>query len=1209
MAETPVTPGAPRKKRRSWLRLFAWIVGVLLLLIIVAYFVGTSSAFFKAVILPRASAALTARITVTDASLSPFHEVVLKNLKVETTGPEPLVTAAEVRLSYSLMDIIGGNIHVDEVSLSSPTVTLVENPDKTSNLDPILKSFAGQPGQPPPPAKPSKPLKVAIGKIALTEATVRQLKLYDAGGHRDLTELAHVNVTVSNVKNGETGKLELSAEINMQKNPPAPGTNGVLQAKLDGNLSFELTPDLKPASIQGNTKLEVTRAAGALAQAAGFGANFDCNVTPTDIKQVALTFARGGTRLGELTVAGPFDMAKSEGRLTISLLNIDKNLLNLAGAGNGLDFGPTTINSTNSVELAKAGKAVTASGRFNLNHFQVTRVNQTTPELDLHADYSVSVDTDASTAVVRSFTVTGTQRGSQLIRGELASPMTLGWGSTANAVGDSTLSLAVTHLDLADWKPFLGDTAPAGDVNAKLQLVSKQAGKQLGFDISSEINNLTAGTGSNRISQATVTLTLRGQAVDMKQYSLSELKFGVARQGQPLLTVSGSGTCNPAATTADMQLDAQVMLARLLQALPRPDLNVSSGTADLKAHITQKGSNQDVTGKFALADFTGKVGNNSFNKFGMAADLDVGMTPQEVLIRKLAGQLTQGGNAGGAFDLSGKYLTNQSAQITVKLTDFNQNGLRPFLEPALAGKTLTSVALNASASVQYDPQAASSVKADLQVTNLVVRDPAGQFPAAPLAAGIQLDASLNKQVVDIRQAQLSLTPTALAANQMQLTGRVDMSKTNAIQGNLKLAAEALDLTTYYDLFGGQQKTVAPQTAPATPQPAPSPAPPGPEQEPPAKQLPFQNFTAEASIGRLYLHEVAITNFQAVTRIDGGHVVVNPFKLSVNGAPVNLLADLDLGVPGYKYDCSFNAQAVPLAPLVNSFQPERKGQLSGTFTGGAKIAGAGITGTSLQKNLRGDFDAGSTNLNLSVANVRSPMLRTLVKVVTMIPELAKNPESAVGSLVSSLTAGSGATRTGGLSADLERSPIDQIVGRGTIGSGQVVLQDALVQSPAFQAKASGTITLAAILTNSALQIPVTIALSRPVAERINMVPANTPTNAVYALLPDFLTMRGTVGEPKSDINKVALAGTLLKSVGSLIPGTVGGGKTSNLMQGLGGLLTGGSAAGTNATGTNAPPAKGLGGLLQGLGGAAQAGTNAPPATNQKPVDNLLKGLFK
>jgi len=53
-------------------------------------------------------------------------------------------------------------------------------------------------------------------------------------------------------------------------------------------------------------------------------------------------------------------------------------------------------------------------------------------------------------------------------------------------------------------KPFLGDTAPAGTVNLKLKLLSQQSGKLVTFDLDSHVDNLTAGSGSNQISQANV---------------------------------------------------------------------------------------------------------------------------------------------------------------------------------------------------------------------------------------------------------------------------------------------------------------------------------------------------------------------------------------------------------------------------------------------------------------------------------------------------------------------------------------------------------------------------------------------------------------------------------------------------------------------------------------------------------------------------------
>lgn len=1208
MADATVSSPPPRRPR-WWLRAIAWVVGVLVVLVIVAYFVATSSAFFKGVILPKVSQALNATVTVSDASISPFSQVVLRDLKVQTTGSEPLVSAPEVRLRYSLMDIIGGHINVDEVSLSSPTVVLVQNPDGTSNLDPILHSQTNKPPTPKPSA-PSKPMQIDINKVALTDATVRQVKLYK-GNNRDVTELSHVNLTVDNLRNGQSAKLALAADISIQNNPPPPATNGLLQAKLNGNFTLSLTPDLKPGAIQGNTKLAVARAEGSLAQVAGLGANLDCDITPTDIKQVALRFEKAGTPLGQLRASGPFNMEKTEGRVTVEVLNIDKNLLNIAGASSGLDFGPTTINSTNTIELANAGNSITTAGGLDLAHFQLTRTNETTPPLDLAAQYDVSVDRAANNALIRTFTLNGTQKGNQLLHGELTSPMTVSWGNSSNPVGDSALNLAITHLDLADWKPFVGQFAPAGDVNMKLQLLSQQAGKQLSFDLSSAINNLTAVAGNNQLTQAAVTLRVKGKASNFQQFDLTDYEFGVARQNESLVTVSGAGTYDQANNSADLQLKGQVLLARLLQAFPQPGMSASSGSLNLNAHVTQKQQQRDVSGSLALTDFTGQFGSNSFQSFGVTSDLDLGMTPDQVQIRKIAGKLVQGNNTGGSFNLSGSYgLSNQTAQLTAKLTDFNQNGLRPFLEPMLTGKRLVSVALNGDASVQYDPAAASAVKGTLQVTNLVVNDPTGQFPATPLGANCQLDASLNKKVMDIRQCQLGLTPTARATNSVDLTGHVDMTDTNATQGNLKLAADSIDLTRYYDLFVGQQKPAP--TPRRQPQPQAHPAASTAAAGPQTNQLPLRHFTADVTVHHLYLREVDISDVQANTKIDGGHIVLDPCKLALNGAPMDATVDLDMGVPGYKYGLTFGANAVPLAPLVNSFEPDRKGQIGGTFSAQAKINGVGTDGASLQKTLAGNFDLTSTNLNLSVINIKSPILKTIINVVATIPELLKNPETTVSSLLGSLT---GKSSSGGsLTDELSKSPINAIIARGNAGSGKVNLEQAMVQSSAFQADVTGTITLAPVLTNSAIQMPVTVSLSQSIAQRLNMVPAGTPTNAAYAKLPDFLTITGTEGDPKTQINKLALLSLAGRSIGGAIPGV---GSAGNLIKGLSGALGGNAGASTNAPNSSS---NGVGGLLRGLGGLlggnapANTTTNTPPATNQpppaqQPLNNLLNDLFK
>jgi len=144
----------------------------------------------------------------------------------------------------------------------------------------------------------------------------------------------------------------------------------------------------------------------------------------------------------------------------------------------------------------------------------------------------------------------------------------------------------------------------------------------------------------------------------------------------------------------------------------------------------------------------------------------------------------------------------------------------------------------------------------------------------------------------------------------------------------------------------------------------------------------------------------------------------------------------------------------------------------------------------------------------------------------------------------------------------------------------------VQSAAFQAETHGTITLAEVMTNSTLNLPLGVSVRRGLAEKINMAPAGTATNQMYVKLPDYVTVTGTIGNPKEKINKGALLGTALQQLGGNIPGV--NKQAGSLIQGLGGLLTGRQPAATNA-----PP---------------NGNTNQPPA-NQSPVNSVLDQLFK
>ena len=116
----------------------------------------------------------------------------------------------------------------------------------------------------------------------------------------------------------------------------------------------------------------------------------------------------------------------------------------------------------------------------------------------------------------------------------------------------------------------------------------------------------------------------------------------------------------------------------------------------------------------------------------------------------------------------------------------------------------------------------------------------------------------------------------------------------------------------------------------------------------------------------------------------------------------------------------------------------------------------------------------------------------------------------------------------------------------------------------------------MLTNSPLNLPVEFALRCSLAEKSSLLPPNSPANAACALMPKFVTVNGTLGRPENDLNELALGGMLLKS-GVGIAGKLGvkvDPRSSNLLQGVGNLLTGQKPATTNQSDTNAAPKSNL-----------------------------------
>ncbi|HEY0549139.1 MAG TPA: hypothetical protein VGF13_06020, partial [Verrucomicrobiae bacterium] len=229
-----------------------------------------------------------------------------------------------------------------------------------------------------------------------------------------------------------------------------------------------------------------------------------------------------------------------------------------------------------------------------------------------------------------------------------------------------------------------------------------------------------------------------------------------------------------------------------------------------------------------------------------------------------------------------------------------------------------------------------------------------------------------------------------------------------------------------------------------------------------------------------------------------------------------------------------------------------------------IKGSGVTGPSLQKNLNGAVSFVLTNAEVKVADARfeNKYAGWLVKWLPTVAKYLRVPE-------------------------LMDTPITLVDSQVQITNGVANLSRTFLESPAFQANVPGTVTLNEIMTNSALnKLPVQLSLRRSIAEMARFEPKGSQ-GSPYVDLPSFVSIEGTVGKPKYDLNEKAVFQLIAKAASGFIKGDAG-----NLLRNLG---AGGTTTSTNAAGsTNASPSttESVGNLLKGFLNKADK-TNAPP----------------
>jgi hypothetical protein len=759
-----------------------------LIILMLAYFVGTSGWFIKNFVLPRVAKAANANITVGEISLSPFSAVEIKNLSLTTLDNKPIASFGSVSVKYSLRQIIGGNIEIGEVVLESPVINYEINEDGSSNID----KLGGAPGQPPKSTQPSKPLNLSVGSLVINNGTINFVQKSKASS--TTATFNNLKLKIAGLKNGGTPSVSLSAiwNIVMVAGTNKNGIAGNAKANMDLNLDQELLPQ----TVKGNLDLNINAASGEFSDVKNISAALALDASMKEIKNLTLRFSRVNENLGVMSLSGTFDIAKKEADLKVNIEKVSGAVLTLIGIKSGIGITSAGLNSVIAVKAANQGRSVSVKGNLVCDKLSISKSGLQTPILDVKSQFDCAADLLNSNAVVRAFSIILTQDDKPIVELNLSKELNFNWGKASGEFGESAVNFVVSSLNLADWRGLIGANVQNGVVNCNSSAAIKNAGKSIGFQIVANVSKLYANFQSNKIQNASIDLNFAGGLNNFSELQISKGVLNLLLNSSQAFKLNCSGSADISTMAADFSISAEAQLERLLPFIPdNPNIKIHSGTFAYTGKISQqfpKGTNappqRTVEGIADLDDFSATIMSNKISQVSVKSDLNIVQRGDLVNIQKLLLSLNQKNRPAGQISANGSVdLKKMDADITLKLANLNQEILAAFADQYLGGRKMKSVSIDAALSVAKNSQKDSRVNGSLNIQNLLVDDPRGVLPAKPVDVKSRIDISLSpKGIADIKQMNIAFYQEGNFAGEFDGAGTYNLSNnTCQIKLNLK----------------------------------------------------------------------------------------------------------------------------------------------------------------------------------------------------------------------------------------------------------------------------------------------------------------------------------------------------------------------------------------------------------------------------------------
>lgn len=460
------------------------------------------------------------------------------------------------------------------------------------------------------------------------------------------------------------------------------------------------------------------------------------------------------------------------------------------------------------------------------------------------------------------------------------------------------------------------------------------------------------------------------------------------------LNLSGTGTMLKEPINAQVNLDN--MDVRFVNSFLPPSQVFRAGraTTRLNTSLDIMKAVLKTTGTIAVESLTMTSGEINFNNISLAADADVGMKDwMELDLKRFKSLLRTGSVRAADLDCSGRFdFNNGTIQLQSQLGFLDENVVKIFMpEFPIRFKTAgnATFAMNPGYSVPL-------IKCDLSATDIITPQ-----TNAPLQAKLNIDMRPREQTLQINAIECSIMRQNSLVSHFLAQGEVAIPLKSG-KTTLTLNSKAMDLKLLEELLETNPSPAdkAPEVARA-PRQADTP-PSTPPSEPDAIDV-KADIELKLDLKKIsYGPDITMSCTDSTIILRRNLFRADPFKLTLNGTPVNISLQADPGQSnGYPFELAANFEAMHIGPIFRTLASDMSMNASGKVNDfDLKLKGKGFTLPNLEKNLSGQLKLNAAALSFpdslkSFKPIRVILIpvEAMAQILTHIPQMGRDAKKS------------------------------------------------------------------------------------------------------------------------------------------------------------------------------------------------------------------------